>query len=149
MMLSIYLSKAMSVSIIFALIWLTLPMIFIDSVYQADNHYITTLKDTDNRVGKFVEIDRNTYIAGDAEHKLKTSYGENVKLRNLNDIQAKTGDKVSLQGKFIDHQTIYVERYHMHTKFRDIASMIGLTCVMSIWLIFIARCITGNLRIAN
>ena len=126
-----------SLSSLLILIWLSLPLVFIQSIYSADNHYISTLKKLENRAGKEIEIDRNTYIREEGISRLKTSFGELIILKN---IEAKSGEKISLQGKFIDNNTIYVKSFHKHAKFRDYASMLGLSCVLFIWLIFVFRC---------
>ena len=129
--------KTIIISSILIIFWLLLPVIFIPSIYDVDNHYISTLKDTSNRVGKNIEIDRNKYIHSDTGSTLVTFFGEEIALEN---IQIESGKLISLQGKFIDNHTIYVDRYHVHTKFRDYASIIGLICVLGIWLIYILRC---------
>ena len=138
--------KTLGLSVIFGLIWLALPMVFVASVYQADNHFIATLKDVQNRTGKSIEIDRNTLLSDNSGDKFKTSYGENLNLRNFENAEVQTGDKVSLQGRFIDSHTIHVDSYHKHTSFRDYASMLGLACVLLVWLVFIARCSIRSLR---
>lgn len=126
-----------SISAVLLLIWLSLPLVFIQSVYSADNHYIATLKDSTNRMGKEIEIDRNTYVVEGGVSKLKTSFGESILLKN---IEAESGEKISLQGRFVDQNTIYVKRFHKHAKYRDYASMLGLSCVIFIWIVFISRC---------
>jgi len=123
---------------LFLVAWLTLPFVFIQSVYAEDNHYISTLKDVKNRSGKEIEIDRNTYFKHEGQSIIRTSYGDKIMLQN---IQAIDGDKISLQGKFLDNHTIKVDTFHIHTKFRDYASMLGLACVLLIWLIFFLRCL--------
>jgi len=132
--------KTLSIFLVFALIWLSLPVVFISTVYQANNHFISTLKDVDSRSGKPIEIDRNTYHVNSSKHELETSYGEKIGLENFHQFQAKSDSKVSLQGIFIDNHTIQVENFHIHSRFRDYASMLGLACVFLIWLIFIVRC---------
>jgi len=135
--------KFLSFSGILMLAWLVLPLAYISSVYAADNHFISTLKDVQNRAGKKIEIDRNNYFLSDGAAKLKTSYGDFITLEN---IQVENGALISLQGKFIDNHTIYVDNYHIHSKFRNYASMLGLACVLLIWLLFISRCFMNNFR---
>lgn len=133
--------KNIGISVFFALIWFTLPLVFISSVYEANNHFISTLKDSDNRAGKYIEIDRNTFMHAYAGTAVLTSYGDLLSVKNIN---ADHGDLISIQGRFSDNETISIESYHVHSKFRDYASMVGLTCVLLIWLIFIARCLLMN-----
>ena len=133
--------KSVGVAAIFGLIWLVLPIAFISSVYQADNHFIATLKDADNRADKPIEIDRNTLAHLESGAALLTSFGEVLLVENIN---ADDGDLISIQGRFIGNDAVYVENYHVHSKFRDYASMFGLACVLLIWLIFISRCLLSN-----
>lgn len=135
--------KLLSLSGVLLFAWLVLPLAYISSVYAADNHFISTLKDVQHRAGKKIEIDRNIYFQSDGMVKLKTSYGEFIKLNN---IKTENGALISLQGSFIDNYTIRVDNYHTHTRFRDYASMLGLACVLLIWLIFILRCCINNFR---
>ncbi|MFK7816037.1 MAG: hypothetical protein AB8B92_06835 [Gammaproteobacteria bacterium] len=127
----------LSISVVFLLIWLTSPLAYMQSVFSADNHYISTLKDFNNRTGKEIEIDRNIIIHEDGEIKLKTSYGELITLEN---IETRNGARISLQGKFLDKNKIYVNSFRTHSNFRNYASMVGLACVLLVWLIFISRC---------
>lgn len=133
--------KSLGIATIFGLIWLALPVSFISSVYQADNHFIATLKNSDNRAGKSIEIDRNTLAHLESGSVLLTSFGETLAVEN---VAANDGDLISIQGRFIDNNSIYVENYHVHSKFRDYAAMFGLACVLIVWLIFIARCLLSN-----
>lgn len=129
--------KSLGLSGVLFLAWLVLPFAYIQSVYAADNHFIHTLKCFQNRVGKNIEIDRNSISKNDGVVTLKTSYGESISLDN---VQAEEGALISLQSKFTSNSNIYVENYHLHSRFRNYASMIGLAGVLLIWLIFIARC---------
>ncbi len=135
--------KTMSISALFAVIWLTLPIVFISSIYKADNHYISTLKDTDNRAGKRIELDRNIFMHAYAGYAILTSYGELLPVQN---VSADHGDLISIQGRFIDNNTIFVESAHVHSRNRDHASMVGLACVLLVWVIFISRCLLKNRR---
>ena len=128
---------SLSVSAVLLLAWCILPIAYIPSAYSADNHFISTLKDVQSRTGKKIEIDRNSFINIDGVSTVVTSYGEHIRLEN---IQAGEGVLISLQGRFSDNSTIYVENYHVHSRFRNFASMIGLACVLGVWLIFIFRC---------
>jgi hypothetical protein len=124
------------------LIWLVLPYLFMQSVYSADNHFITTLKDVQHRAGKNIELDRNTYLQGSDGYRVKTSFGEILHLKNIEDIHAGRGSHIPLQEKFTDNHTIYVNNYHRHTRFRDYVSMIGLVIVLCVWFVFIYRCLS-------
>ena len=135
--------KSLLLSGFLFLSWLVLPFIFIQSAYVADNHFIDTLKDVQNRTSKNIEIDRNRIVSNEGKVMLKTSFGESIRLDN---IQVQQGDLISLQGRFSDNSTIHVNHYHVHTGFRDIASMLGLLCVLLVWLVFIARCCTLRIK---
>ncbi len=125
-----------SLSSILLLMWLALPLAFMQSIYSADNHFIATLKDIENRMGKEIEIDRNTYMQIDGKAKLKSSFDELISLQN---IEAENVERISLQGRFISEHVIYVDSFHAHSKFRDYASMLGLACMLIVWVIFIFR----------
>lgn len=129
--------KTISISAAFLFVWLALPIAYMQSVYAADNHYISTLKDSNNRIGKIIEIDRNSIVHEDGTPKVKTSFGELISLEGS---VVRDGERISLQGKFIDVNTIHVDQFHTHSNFRDYASMVGLACVLFVWLIFIFRC---------
>lgn len=135
--------KNLSLSGVLFLAWLILPLAYMSSVYTADNHFISTLKDVQHRAGKKIEIDRNNYFQIDGLAKLRTSYGEVISLEN---IQVKNDALISLQGIFIDNHSIHVANYHIHSRFRNYASMFGLACVLLIWLIFISRCCINNFK---
>lgn len=135
-----------SMSAVLLLIWLILPIMYMQSVYSADNHYISTLKDSNNRTGKEIEIDRNKVVHVDGGIKLKTSYGE---LISLESIEARKGARISLQGKFINENKIHVDSFHVHSNFRNYASMAGLACVLLVWLVFIFRCCLIGMREKN
>ena len=117
-------------------VWLALPFMFMQSVYKHDNHYISTLKNVELRKGKTIQIDRNTIQAIDGKVYVNIAYGERIILEN---IDASSDTTTSLKGKFTLPNTIYVDDYHEHTRFRDYASMFGLTCVFAIWIIYIQR----------
>ncbi len=116
--------------------WLTLPFMFMQSVYKHDNHYIGTLKNVELRTDRTVQIDRRPIQVKDGRVYVNTAFGEQIILEN---IEANSGTTISLKGKFIQPNTIYVDDYHEHTRFRDYASMLGLTCVFAIWIIYIQR----------
>lgn len=128
--------KFLSLSGVMLLAWLVLPIAYIPSVYAANNHYIDTLKNVQHSVGKKIEIDRNVFVQSNDGYKIKTAFGEFIALDN---IQAENGALISLQGKLIDNHTIRVDMYHTHTRLRNYASMLNLTFVLLIWLIFISR----------
>jgi hypothetical protein len=136
-----------SFSAAFLLIWFVLPYALLQSVYSADNHFIATLNDIQHRAGKNIELDRNTYLQGPDGYRVKTPFGEMIQLKNIEGIHAISGSLISLQGKFTDNHSIYVDNYHIHTRFRDYASMIGLVIVLCIWFVFIMRCLVTKFRV--
>ena len=129
--------RSLSLSGALFLTWLVMPIAFIQSVYLADNHYVNTLKQSENRVGKYIEIDRNLVSLNGDVANVKTSYGETIRLEG--GPQFKDGVVISLQGKFTDNSTIRIGTYHLHSGFRDIASILGLLCVLLVWTTFLAR----------
>jgi len=117
-------------------VWLALPFMFMQSVYKHDNQYISTLKNVELRTDKTVQLDRNTIQAIDGRVYANAAFGERIFLEN---IDVNSGTIISLKGKFIQPNTIYADDFHKHTRFRDYASMFGLTYVFVIWIIYIQR----------
>lgn len=118
------------------LLWMLLPIAFIQTVYDSDNHYISTLSNAADRHGKYVEFDRSQLGAATNGSTLQTAFDENL---FLNKVVGTNGEVVSIQGRFIDNSTIHVLAYHRHSKFRDRASMVGLSLVLLIWCVYCLR----------
>lgn len=118
------------------LVWLLLPLAFIQKAYDSDNHYISTLSHTADRGGKYVEFDRSQIGESSQRPFLQTAFNESVYLNKAIGVE---GDIVSVKGEFIDRSTINVLAYHRHSKFRDRASIVGLALVLITWCVYLLR----------
>ena len=114
------------------------PLAFLTGPYSADVNSIATLKEKQNRIGKELYMDRQTYRRSDEGDTVLTFTGE--PLRIIGDQQATDNSKVSLIGKFVDYDAIHVHHFHeYHSPWRDWASYTGLGLFALTWLIALVR----------
>ncbi|MBK8945743.1 MAG: hypothetical protein IPM32_10820 [Ignavibacteriae bacterium] len=107
-------------------LYIFLPLTFINQVYQADNHFIQTLKNHENRIGKYVEMDRKKIelIPEYQTYRIKSFNKDWINLTNIGKINSST---ISVKGKFIKSNLIEVFDYQENLGIvRDGASYIGL-----------------------
>jgi len=116
------------------IIYLVLPVFLFNGPLAADNHFLATLKNSDTRTGKVIEFDRCQFNAKGSFIRAVT--GEKLQVSGA---LPERDSLLSLSGFFIDNRTIYVNRYHVHSAFRDIASIMGLGGVLFVWLTLIWR----------
>ncbi len=108
--------------------YFALPLLFIDKPFAADNHYVKTLFEKSERVGNYVEFDRNKVFIKDGSAYLKTFSGEDIMLQALKVDAAGT---YSIKGEFSALDIVVVKDFHQHTAgFRDIATYIGLLLIV-------------------
>lgn len=111
--------------------YLGLPLLLMSAPQAADNHYVKTLRMASERAGRAVEIDRPAYRK-QPESKLRIFTGEEFLVRGL---EPPSSGTVSVQGRFVDRNTLEIARYHAHPPgVRDAASYLGLTLVATVWL---------------
>ncbi len=120
---------------IFALIvvstYFIAPLYLIDQPRQANNHFVNTLENYDERPGKYFEMDRSGYRYEDGQAILRTFAGEDILLKN---IDIKKSGTISIRARFIDKNTAEIIDYHIHSVlFRDGASYIGLLMIIIFW----------------
>ena len=123
-------------ALVFLCIWFVAPFTLIDKVYLNDNHYINTLKQIEHRQGKYIELDRNQLIVKNNKNFLRTPFGEEFEVSN---IKLRNNGKISVQGRFLTPKLIHIERFHIHSNFRDYASLVGLTIILLIWSTYLVR----------
>lgn len=110
--------------------YLGLPLLLMSGPQAADNHYVKTLRVVSERAGRKVEIDRPSYRK-QPEGKLRIFTGEEFDVRGL---EPPLSGTVSVQGRFIDRNTLEIARYHAHPPgVRDAASYLGLALVVAVW----------------
>ncbi|MCX6149309.1 MAG: hypothetical protein NTX22_02150 [Ignavibacteriales bacterium] len=112
--------------LIWTSIYLLLPFFFVNSIESADNHYVKTLRNYDNRVGKYIELDRAYIQDSDKQSEIITFANERIEIFNKDFRQSGI---ISVQGRFITSNMIQIKNYHMHSEIRDITSYLGLFLV--------------------
>ncbi len=129
--------RKMILSFSLLLIYFIFPLFMLNMPEQNNNHFVRTLRNYSTREGKYIELDRANYIPGSSGNFLTTFAEEKIKAANLN---LKERSLVSIKGKFITPDEIYVEDYHIHSSFRDDASLVGISFTAILWLncIFLA-----------
>ena len=117
-------------SLVFFTLYFLLPFYFMPQVENANNHFIKTLRNVDERQGKYVEFDRkkirfNKYTSHYEIQTFDKSYISLVGLKKTN------ANKISIRGIFIDNKTIKVKEYHENIVwFRDGASYVGILLIL-------------------
>jgi hypothetical protein len=113
-------------STLFLLIYLFLPFLFLNSVEAANNHFVKTLREYENRPGKYFEVDRGKYIDNEEGDKFLTSFNEELKIVNLN---LSKSENMSIRGEFVSPDAIRILDYHAHAN-RDLFSYVGLLIIL-------------------
>jgi hypothetical protein len=113
------------------LLYFIIPLFILNLPEQHNNHYVKTLRDYDTRTGKYIELDRAGYIPEVNGNFIKTFANEKIKAANL---KLDSEHLISIKGKFISPDEMYIEDYHIHTKFRDDTSLIGISLTAILWL---------------
>lgn len=125
----------LSLAFLLGILYFLTPFLFFQEPAQADNHFLATLQDKDNRTGRHIEFDRGTYDP--ASRTISTITGEKLTVSGL-PLSEKT--RISLQGKFIDEQTVQTTAYHVHHRsLRDISSQVGLLSILIIWIVALLK----------
>lgn len=113
------------------------PLALLDGPYTADIQSIATLKEKDKRTGKSVRIDRAPYERVAEGDLVETLAYETLHV--VGTLRA-TSSQVSLVGRFVDPESIYIEQLHEYNyPWRDLASYIGIALLTLIWSISMVR----------
>ena len=121
-------------SLILLLVYLAMPLVFLDGPKKANNHYASTLLSVDERPGKYIELDRSRFRFQDKTIRVFT--GERLKASG--NIPGEDG-MVSFRGHFTDNETVEITEYHVHSLMRDMSSKLALVGVLFIWLAALVR----------
>ena len=114
------------------LAYILIPISLISMPEEANNHFIKTLRETEFRQGRLVEIDRRPIYHKNGNCILNTLAKEELILRGL---EKGCDGLVSVRAKFINQKTIHATEIHRHWgRFRDLLSYIGLSFVGFYWL---------------
>lgn len=107
------------------------PWAFLDEMQETDAHFVDTLRDRDERTGRYVEFDRVT-LRTEPDTVLQTFAGEVAATR----VGHEAAGTVSVRGRFVTPDTVAVEDLHAHwPTFREGSSMGGLLVVVGLWLL--------------
>lgn len=127
--LHLHASPRWPIPIVFSLLYMLLPLLFIQQLEISNPGYTATLKDINQRAGKTIVLDRGYYSA--KERSLTLFTGESVTVSgNL----PETSGTISLKGTFLSNTKIFADTYHRHTDYRDFASIVGIGMTALIWL---------------
>jgi hypothetical protein len=124
-------------SFVLFLTYLLTPFLFIQDVYDEDNHFVTTLKNFEVRQDKYVELDRKSLIFNDSTNSywIQSFDQDLIELSELHDVKS---TRISVRGIFATNTRIKVIDYHENWDlFRDGASYLGLSLVLLIWVLAI------------
>jgi hypothetical protein len=123
--------KRTLLSVTLLLLYFIIPLFILNLPEQHNNHFVKTLRDYETRTGKYFELDRARYIPEVNGNFIKTFANEKIKAANL---KLENEHLISIKGKFISPDEMYIEDYHIHTKFRDDTSLIGISLTAILWL---------------
>lgn len=130
------------------MLYFTFPFLFLEKPVQANNHYIKTLQNSENRTGKYIELDRANFKIAEGNKVIKPGhYSEWLQVKEL---PVENSASVSIKGFFSEQNVITVKEYKVHTDwFRDMASYAGLILIFLTLLItvFIGRSVRNPISI--
>lgn len=117
-------------AVLFLLGYLFAPLLFMEQARESNMHYVATLSSGD-RSGRVIEIDRTAFIVDEKGSRVKTFANETIEV--VGELPDSSG-QISLKGRFKDHRTISVSRFHSgQPMFRDSASVLALILFAVIW----------------
>ncbi|MCB9207479.1 MAG: hypothetical protein H6611_09280 [Ignavibacteriales bacterium] len=117
------------------LIYFVLPLRFMNNVVKSDNHFISTLKTENERIGKYVEMDRKdvTFNEQTNSYWIKSFNKDIIELKNIERLNS---NRISIKGRFISNNIIDVIEYHENWEaFRDGASYLGILLIIFSWIL--------------
>jgi hypothetical protein len=129
------------------LLYLALPLAFAPAVERSDSHSVKTLRDRPARVGREVAFDRVLYTQSKEGPLLRSFAGEGLKVLDA-DVQGSA--QVSVRGLFVDSHTVRAHELHVHRpRLRDLATLLGLGLVATVWAASIRRSSSPGRRAAG
>ena len=114
----------LSVAALLLALYLLLPLGLFEGPLQADNHYVATLKNYQDRIGRQIGFDRCRYDS--AAKQLIIFTGEKL------DAEGALPDRdgtVSVIGKFTGSHKVFIDKLHMHGPGRDLFSIVALLLI--------------------
>jgi hypothetical protein len=114
------------------LAYFLLPYYVQEDLRYTDGHFVSVLRDAENRSGRYIEMDRNRFIADGRGGVIQTFAGEDIRV--IGTLPDRSG-QLSIRGTFVDSTTIRVQAFHEHMRgIRDWASILGLLLLGLWWL---------------
>lgn len=112
-------------------VYLAAPLGLMRYPEAANNHFIATLRDRDERTGSYVEFDRAELLATESGQRLVTYAREELALVGTGLADSR---RVSLRARFIDADSVVVFDAHRHSLWgRDLPSYLGLLILGAMW----------------
>ena len=134
--------KPVVLSVLFFLVYFVGPVLSMNAVWHADNHYVATLAQPE-KAGKYVEIDRRPLrLDENGQATLRGIAGEDFKL----DQHFENPAKVSIKGQFKSDWVLQITQVHYHQgALRDWFSYLGLLAVLMSFVVpFVYSFIVGK-----
>lgn len=107
-----------------------LPLVFVGGPAALDSHYVNTLRQVDERPGRYLELDRARFHPDQQGGVLEIYTGERLRVQGLS-LEEPT--KVSVKGRFIAPDILRVETVQVHGEQRDVFSIVGLGALAVLW----------------
>jgi hypothetical protein len=112
--------------------YIAMPLVILSAPENANNHFIKTLRQSGNRQGKLVEIDRGISYLKNGNCMIKTFAGEELFVKGQDN---NCSGRNSVRATFINQKTIRLVNKHRHWgNLRDIFSYIGLLFIALYWI---------------
>lgn len=127
-------SKIAAVTLL--VLYLAAPVLFMQDIEHAGVYHIDVLRQSTERTGKYIEIDRAPF---DSSRGVITTFtGEEL---NIGGAVPQESGIISLQGRFTAPDQIEVNNSHSHSGFRKLASLIGLfmACALLLHSVILTR----------
>jgi len=111
------------------ILYLSGPLIFLDQSTIADHRYLTTLQDKTRRLDKPIELDRVPYTS--TTGTIKTLAHEDLHLTGRLPTE---NSLLSIKGKFCTIDSIRATDIHIHSRYRDWMSFLGIFLTLIAWI---------------
>ena len=115
-------------------LYLLLPLVWLNGPEQADNHFAATIRAYDERPERSIAFDRCLYDPFSKSIVIFT--GERIRVTG---VQWHKKTALSLKGRFISSDHVEASVFHVHHPFRDASSLLALALVAILWFIAILR----------
>lgn len=109
------------------------PIFFMDESRSADNHFVNTLENENEREGKYIEMDRKDILFNENTNSFWIKSFDKSYIE-LSEMQSITSNRISIKGTFTTNNLIKVYEYHENNEIlRDGASYMGLLLILLAW----------------